>query len=71
MSHHFSVEHNRMPLLSVTAHKYRCIIMCNKCDFGKIFSVEGQIVNSRCSRLNPERNYNLIFLAKNLNNHND
>ena len=37
----------------------------------RVFSVGGQIVNSRRSRLNPEKVNNLIFLAKNLNNHND
>ena len=37
----------------------------------RVFSVGGQIVDSRCSRLNPEKVNNLIFLAKNLNNHND
>ena len=63
-------EYNRMPLLSVAARKYLCI-----CATGvtseRVFSVGGQIVNSRRSRLNPEKVNNLIFLAKNLNNHND
>ena len=60
-------EYNKMSLLSVAARKYLCIC-ATSVSSERVFSVGGQIVNSRHSRLNPEKVNNLVFLA---NNHND
>lgn len=66
----WQLECNRMPLLSVAARKYLCVCATSVTS-ERVFSVGGQLVNSRRSRLNPEKVNNLIFLAKNLNYHND
>lgn len=66
----WQLECNRMPLLSVAAGKYLCVCATSVTS-ERVFSVGGQLVNSRRSRLNPEKVNNLIFLAKNLNYHND
>ena len=63
----WKLECNRMPLLSVAARKYLCICATSVTS-ERVFSIGGQLVNSRRSRLNPDKVNSLIFLAKNLNN---
>ena len=64
------IECNRMPMLSVAVREYLCKF-ATSVSSERVFSVGGQQVNSRRGRLNPQKVNNLIFLAKNLNNHND
>ena len=64
------IECNRMPMLSVAVRKYLCKF-ATSVSSERVFSVGEQQVNSRHGRLNPQKVNNLIFLAKNLNNHND
>ena len=63
----WKLECSRWPMLSVAAQKYLCVCATSVTS-EQVFSIGGQLVTSRRSRLNPDKVNNLIFLAKNLNN---
>ena len=62
----WKLECKRLPLLSIAARKYLCV--CAKSVTSeRVFSIGGQVVNSRRSCLKPHKVNSLIFLAKNFN----
>jgi len=61
----WKLECKRMPLLSIAARKYLCVCATSVTS-ERVFSVGGQVVNSRRSCLKPQTVNNLVFLAKNL-----
>ena len=63
----WKLECSRLPVLSVATRKYLCVCATSMTS-EQVFSIGGQLVTSRRSRLNPDKDNNLIFLAKNLNN---
>lgn len=62
----WKLECNRMPMLSMAARKYLCVCATSVAS-ERVFSIGGQLVNSRRNWLKPEKVNHLIFLAKNLN----
>ena len=60
----WKLECKRLPLLSIAARKYLCIC-ATSITSERVFSVGGQVVNSRRSFLKPHKVNALIFLAKN------
>ena len=61
----WKLEANRLPLLSSVARKYLCAC-ASSVPSERVFSVGGNIVNSKRNSLHPDRVKFLIFLARNL-----
>ena len=64
----WKLEFKRLPLLSIAARKYLCVCATSVTS-ERVFSIGGQVVNSRRSCLKPHKVNSLIFLAKNFNSH--
>lgn len=60
----WKLECKRLPLLSIAARKYLCVCATSVTS-ERVFSIGGQVVNSRRSCLKPHKVNSLIFLAKN------
>ena len=60
----WKLECKRLPLLSIAACKYLCACATSVIS-ESVFSIGGQVVNSRRSCLKPHKVNSLIFLAKN------
>ena len=60
----WKLECKRLPLLSIAARKYLYVCATNVTS-ERVFSIGGQVVNSRYSCLKPRKVNSLIFLAKN------
>ena len=61
----WKLEANRLPLLSSVARKYLCAC-ASSVPSERVFSVGGNIVNSKRNSLHPDKVNFLIFLASNL-----
>lgn len=64
----WKLECKRLPILSIAARKYLCVCATSVTS-ERVFSIGGQVVNSRRSCLKPHKVNSLIFLAKNFNSH--
>ena len=64
--HWWELECKRLLLLSIAVRKYLCVCATSVTS-ERVFSIGGQVVNSRRSCLKPHKVNSLIFLAKNFN----
>ena len=62
----WKLECKRLPTLSIAARKYLCVCATSVTS-ERVFSIGGQVVNSRRNCLKLHKVNSLIFLAKNLN----
>ena len=61
----WKLECKKLPLFSIAARKYLCVCATSVTS-ERVFSVGGQVVNSRHSCLKPHKVNSLTFLAKKL-----